>query len=241
MRLKAGQQASRTSQAILVPLHGPPVDSNIPEKYSILMDMDAQLSSRLRALRGAAGLTLEALAESSGVSRSMISLIERCESSPTANVLDRLAAALGVTMASLFDQSPDTEASPLARRADQQTWVDPETGYVRRNLSPRGYASPVDLVEVTLPAGARVAYDSAVRSVVVHQQIWVLEGLLELRIGDEVHRLEPGDCLAMRLDRPISFNNRNDAPTRYLVALTASEPRAGIDTRREAHRALRTA
>src|SRR5258708_23355424 len=138
--------------------------------YSILMDMDAQLAARLRALRGTAGLTLEPLAESSRVSWSMSSLIERGESSPTANVLDRLAAGLGVTMASLFDQNPKTEASPLARRADQLSWTDPETGYVRRNLSP-GFPSPIDLVEVVLPVGARVAYDSAARAAIVHQQV----------------------------------------------------------------------
>jgi transcriptional regulator with XRE-family HTH domain len=190
------------------------------------MDMDAQLASRLRALRSAAGLTLEALAESSGVSRSMISLIERGESSPTANVLDRLAAGLGVTLASLFDQNPKAEASPLARRADQLSWTDPETGYVRRNLSPPGFPSPIDLVEVVLPVGARVAYDSAARSAIVHQQVFVLDGALELRLGDEVHQLETGDCLAMLLDRPIAFRNRGAAPTRYLVALTAFDHRA---------------
>src|SRR5258708_40060647 len=100
------------------------------------MDMDAHLAERLRALRTAAGLTLEALAESAGVSRSMISLIERGESSPTANVLDRLAAGLGVTLASLFDRTPKAAASPLARRADQVTWTGPATGYGRRNRSP---------------------------------------------------------------------------------------------------------
>src|SRR5258708_40185766 len=150
--------------------------------YSILMDMDAQLAARLRALRGTAGLTLEALAESSSVSRSMISLIERGESSPTANVLDRLAAGLGVTMASLFDQNPKTEASPLARRADQLSWSDPQTGYVRRNLSPPGFPAPIDLVEVVLPVGARVNYDSAARAAVVHKQVSVLDGVLEFRL-----------------------------------------------------------
>jgi transcriptional regulator with XRE-family HTH domain len=190
------------------------------------MDMDAQLAARLRALRSAAGLTLEALAESSGVSRSMISLIERGESSPTANVLDRLAAGLGVTMASLFDHNPKAEASPLARRATQESWVDPETGYARRNLSPPGFPSPIDLVEVVLPVGARVAYDSAARAAIVHQQVFVLDGVLELRLGDAVHRLEAGDCLAMHLDRPITFKNLNDAPTRYLVALTAADLRS---------------
>src|SRR3977135_2708227 len=124
-------------------------------------------------------------------------------------------------MASLSDQTPRAEASPLARRADQTSWTDPETGYTRRNLSPPGFPAPIELVEVILPVGARVAYDSAARAAVVHQQVWVLDGVLELRLGDEVHRLAAGDCLAMQLDRPIAFKNLNDAPTRYLVALTA--------------------
>lgn len=196
------------------------------------MDMETQLAVRLRGLRSEAGLTLEALAAQSGVSRSMISLIERGESSPTANVLDRLAAALGVTLASLFDQNAKAEASPLARRADQSSWTDPETGYTRRNLSPPGFPSAVELVEVILPVDARVAYDSA-RTAIVHQQIWVLDGILELRIEDRVHRLAAGDCLAMQLDRPITFKNRHDAATRYLVALSAAEHRATTGIRRD--------
>jgi quercetin dioxygenase-like cupin family protein len=86
---------------------------------------------------------------------------------------------------------------------------------------PPGFPSPIDLVEVVLPVGARVAYDSAARAAIVHQQVFVLDGVLELRLGDAVHRLEAGDCLAMHLDRPIAFKNLNEAPTRYLVALTA--------------------
>jgi len=187
------------------------------------MDFDAQLSARLRSLRIQAGLTLETLAESSGVSRSMISLIERGESSPTAKVLDRLAAALGVTLAALFDQAPKAKASPLARRCSQQRWTDPETGYSRRNLSPAGYPAPIELVEVVLPAGARVAYDSGARAVALHQQIWVLDGALELRVGDDVHQLASGDCVAMQVDRPIAFKNSGGIPTRYLVALALGE------------------
>jgi transcriptional regulator with XRE-family HTH domain len=203
------------------------------------MDMDAQLSARLRGLRSAAGLTLDALAESSGVSRSMISLIERGESSPTAHVLDRLAAALGVTMASLFDAEPKAQASPLVRRAKQSSWTDPETGYGRRNLSPPGFPSTVELVEVVLPVGAVVAYDSA-RTTIVDQQVWVLDGTLEMRVGEQAYRLEAGDCLAMELGRPITFKNRSDAPTRYLVALAPGEQRT-FDLRRDRHRTLKRA
>ncbi|MGQ9365484.1 helix-turn-helix domain-containing protein [Azospirillum sp. ST 5-10] len=188
--------------------------------------IDARLAMRLKRLRTERGLTLEGLAERSGVSRSMISLVERGESSPTAAVLDRLAAGLDVTIAALFADAVSADASPLARRADQPVWRDPGTGYVRRNLSPPGFPSPLELVEVVLPPAARVAYDTPGRAVPVHQHIYVLEGALAMTVGNDRHVLAAGDCLAMRLDRPIAFHNPGDQPARYLVAL-ASEAAPG--------------
>lgn len=182
--------------------------------------IEHRVADRIRALRAERGLTLGALAERSGVSRSMISVIERAESSPTASVLDRLAAALGVTIATLFAEAERPNAAPVARAADQPLWSDPETGYVRRNLSPAGFPSAIELVEVTLPPGARVAYDSGSRLSVIDQQIWVIAGAIAITVGDTTHDLATGDCLAMRLDRPITFRNRTGAPARYLVALT---------------------
>jgi transcriptional regulator with XRE-family HTH domain len=198
----------------------------ILERYSSIMeltesDTQARLAARLRQLRIDRGLSLDALADRAGVSRSMISLVERGESSPTAAVLDRLAAGLGVTLASLFADEPRADASPLSRRADQEEWRDPETGYVRRNLSPPSFASPIELVEVRLPAGARVAYDTpGARAVGISQQIYVLNGDVELTVGDVAHRLREGDCLATRLDRPIVFRNPARRASRYIVALT---------------------
>ena len=198
-------------------------------------DVHARLAARLRALRADRALTLDGLAERTGVSRSMISLVERGESSPTAAVLDRLAAGLGVTVAALFADQPRPDASPLARRAEQGTWRDPGTGYLRRNLSPPSYPSPIELVEVLLPAGSRVAYDTpaSARTVGVSQQVWVLDGPLELTVDETTHRLGDGDCLAMRLGGPIAFHNPGDRTARYLVALAsdAGAPR-DLPTRR---------
>jgi len=151
----------------------------------------------------------------------MISLVERGESSPTAAVLHRLATGLGTTLASLFAEEERPEASPVARRAEQVVWRDPETGYVRRNLSPPGFPSPIELVEVVVPPGARVAYDAVPRSVGIEQQVWVLEGAVELAVGTDAHRLDAGDCLAMRVEGPTAFRNPTDRPARYVVALTA--------------------
>jgi transcriptional regulator with XRE-family HTH domain len=187
-----------------------------------ILDTHARLAARLRGLRTERALTLDALADRAGVSRSMISLIERGESSPTAAVLDRLAAGLGVTIASLFAVEARADASPVSRRADQAAWRDPETGYVRRNLSPPAFLSPIELVEVLLPAGTRVAYDTAgTRTVGVSQQVWVMEGRLELSLGEVTHSLDAGDCLAMRLDGPTAFRNPGADSVRYVVALAA--------------------
>ena len=198
-------------------------------------DVDARLALRLRTLRADRGLTLEGLAERAGVSRSMISLIERGESSPTASVLDRLATGLGLSLAALFADEARPDADPVARRAGQPVWCDPETGYQRRHLSPLGYPTPIELVEVAFPAGARVAYESAPRGLGISQQVWLLEGEMELTVGEAVHRLAAGDCLAMRVDRPIAFRNPGDRPARYIVALTtdrARGPAGGADPRR---------
>src|SRR5271154_6206999 len=102
-------------------------------------DLNQRIAERVRGLRASRGLTLEALAERSGVSRSMISLIERGESSPTAVLLERLAMGLTVPLASLFD-APGPTPQPVARRADQLQWRDPASGYIRRNVSPCSFA-----------------------------------------------------------------------------------------------------
>lgn len=188
-------------------------------------DLHARLAERLRHLRATRGFTLDGLAERCGVSRSMISLVERGESSPTAAVLDRLAAGLGVSLASLFAEDAREDASPVSRRRDQREWRDPESGYVRRNLSPPGYPSPIELVEVVLPPGARVAYDRLERGLA--QQIWILGGTLELSVAGDAHRLAAGDCLAMRVEGPIVFHNRTRSDVRYLVALAPESATRG--------------
>jgi transcriptional regulator with XRE-family HTH domain len=184
------------------------------------MDINHLIAHRLRELRDAQGLSLALLAERSGVSKSNISLIERGESSATATVLDKLSAALGVTVAALFEKPVEDAPSPVARLKDQPVWTDPGSGYVRRNLSP-GVYSPIQLVEVNFPAGQRVAYETSARDVDVHQQVWIIEGRMEVTVGDALWTLDAGDCLAMRLDQPIAYHNPTAKPARYLVALVS--------------------
>jgi transcriptional regulator with XRE-family HTH domain len=197
-------------------------------------DLNHRIAERVRELRAAHGLSLDALATRSGVSRSMISLIERRETSPTAVVLEKLATGLGVLLASLFDESlvaapasggPVSVVSPIARREDQPQWQDPASGYRRRNVSPAGVPQPMQIVDVHFPAGGRVAFETGAREIRVHQQVWVLEGAIDVTLGTERHRLREGDCLAMQLDRATMFHNPTRKPARYAVVI-ASEPSA---------------
>ena len=183
-------------------------------------DVNARIARRLRELRERAGLSLDALARRSGVSRSNISLIERGESSPTATVLDKLATALDVAVASMFEdtQSAPQQQSPIVRIADQPVWTDPGSGYVRRNISPP-LPSPLQMVDVIFPAGARVAYETGPRTPEIHQQVWMIEGRMDVTVGQTSWQLDAGDCLALRLDSPIVYANRTRQRARYLVAL----------------------
>jgi transcriptional regulator with XRE-family HTH domain len=189
-------------------------------------DLNQRIAEQVRGLRARQGLSLDALAGRSGVSRSMISLIERGESSPTAVVLERLATGLGVTLASLFDAPAAAQepGGPVARREDQPQWQDPASGYLRRNVSPPGVPQPMQIVEVHFPPRARVAFENIGHDSRVYQQVWVLEGTMDITLGTERHRLREGDCLAMQLDRPTMFHNPTRKPARYAVVIESEPP-----------------
>jgi len=180
--------------------------------------LNERIAARVRQLRGEHAMSLDALAERSGVSRSMISLIERGETSPTAVVLEKLAGGLDTSLAALFEP-PATPANPVSRKADQALWRDPASGYVRRNVSPSGEITPIQIVEVVFPPGGHVAYEQGTRQPVLHHQVWVLEGAIEVTVGDERYALVAGDCLAFALDRPTAYRNRTRKAARYAVVI----------------------
>jgi len=181
-------------------------------------ELEAAIGARIRKLRLEKGLTLDDLATSSGVSRAMISRIERAEASPTAAILVRLCAALGLSLSTFF-AGQDEDASPLARRHEQQVWRDPETGYLRRAVSAPGTGSAVDIVEVEFPPGARVSFPPHAASHDMTQHVWLFDGELEMTAGETVYRLRPGDCLFMPVGEGHSFHNPGNAPARYCVVL----------------------
>jgi len=162
----------------------------------------------------------------------MISKIERGESSPTAVVLGKLSAALELSVSELLAPGPgpdQAEAGPgpdggqaprggtVRRAAGMPEWRDPDTGYVRRQVSTPRF--PAAVTEVTLPPGARVPYPAGAYAFIA-QLVWVLEGRLTLTDGPAVHALAAGD--AFELGEPRAREFRNDGPggCRYVVVVT---------------------
>jgi transcriptional regulator with XRE-family HTH domain len=189
---------------------------------SKLPDLTVQVAAAISELREVKGFSLDGLERKSGVSRSMISLIERAQTSPTAVVLDKLARALGVTLASLFGRATlgnSTPPSPVSRRRERAYWRDPDSGYVRANVSPTGRPQPMQIVEVEFPARARVTFENGARGVRIYQQIWVLAGAINISLGEDHHALREGDCLAMELDRPTILHNPTRKVTRYALVI----------------------
>lgn len=179
-------------------------------------NIDMLIASRLLALRQAQSLSLADLAERSGVSKAMISKVERAQSSPTAVLLGRLAAGLGVPLAQLLTEEKD-EPQRLRTRDRQEVWRDPKVGYLRRQVAERrAGGSGADLVEIELPRAAQVEYPRW-SGKPYRQCLWMLEGSLQVDYGDERFELAPGDCLNFDVDRPLVFKALGRSACRYLL------------------------
>jgi transcriptional regulator with XRE-family HTH domain len=181
--------------------------------------MERRIAEGLRKRREALSLSTADLAERSGVSRAMVSKIERLEASPTAALLGRLCNGLGITLSSLISSAENTAGPPIARANEQPVWRDPDTGLLRTMVSPRNTGSKMELVHVELPSGAEVQYD-AMQEPHYDQHVYVLQGKLTMSYGEELFELTAGDCIRSRFDVPHGFANRSKATCKYLVAIT---------------------
>ena len=178
---------------------------------------DAALAARLTRLRQARSWSLEELAEQSGISRASLSRIERGQTSPTAHVLGQLAAAYQMPMAALFSGLEDP-GEDLVSHAVQQEWADPQTGFIRRNVSPARTGYKGSVIEGTLPAGSEVTYsDTPILGLEHH--LLLRSGRLEVVLGEASHVLEAGDCLRFKLTSGNSYRAPGPEDAHYLLCV----------------------
>jgi len=112
-----------------------------------------RLGERVRDLRRGRGLTLNRLAELSGVSRAMISKLERGEKNPTLVVAAKLAEGLGVTLSRLAGMEERREVAVVPRER-RMIMRDPETGFERQLLSPNFAGLGVEFIRNKIPKGS---------------------------------------------------------------------------------------
>lgn len=165
-----------------------------------------ELGGRVRRLRKAKAMTLDALAARSGVSRAMLSKVERGEKSPTLSVASRIAQGLDSSLSDLMGAEIQPAAASIRRAGQRLSFRDQETGFERHILSPAHEGSGVELLLHVIPpgqsSGLLPAYEGH-----VEKHLIVQEGRLTVRIGTQRHDLDAGDAFYFPVSEPYRFVN----------------------------------
>jgi transcriptional regulator with XRE-family HTH domain len=142
-----------------------------------------ELGEAIKARRAERGLTLEGLATRCGVSRAMLSEIERGAKTPTIRVVSQIAAGLETTVGRLIGEESEEEGRGLVvRAAERRTLVDAQSGAVRQELSPGYLRYGVEVLWCSIPPGGVGGALPALRPGAV-EHVTVMRGALQCRIG----------------------------------------------------------
>ncbi len=178
-----------------------------------------RVGERVRELRRGRGLTLEELAERSGVSRAMISKVERGEKNPTLVVAAKLAEGLGVTLSQLAGMEERREVVVVPRER-RRVMRDPQTGFERQLLSPSFGGRGVEFIRNVIPEGATSGEFPPHRRG-VEEYLAVEKGSLRAVIGGEEHSLGEGDALYFEADVSHRFDNAGDGECSYYLVIVS--------------------
>ena len=176
---------------------------------------------RIRSLRKLKGLTLVQLAQRTGLSHGYLSQIERGISQPSIGSLVEIAQALGVTMQWLFsDPQEGAEGSerPLDDRLvkrKQRIEIQYQDGIVDQLLTPRSNNNLEVIYLSYFPSTESEPYSHK-----GHEAVLVLQGSLEVMVGDDQYVLEEGDCLSFTSSEPHAHRNLSEGETTALWFVT---------------------
>ncbi len=176
------------------------------------------LGQRIKALRARSGLTLEQLSRQCGVSRAMLSTIERGEKSPTLPIIMRIAGGFGISLSGLLGAEPDASSVVIIRAAQRLAFRDAETGFERWVLSPAHLDNGLEFVLHRLPAGRSTGVLPACAAP-TEKYLTVCSGRLTVYADEEPHELKSGDSMYFEVKTPYRFVNddRRTACSYYMV------------------------
>lgn len=184
-------------------------------------DLAPVVGGNLRRLRTRRGLSLERLAQISGVSRAMLGQIELGQSAPTINVLWKIARALEVTFSALISARTQSGALVL-RSADSKLLTSKDRSFSSRALFPFDEPRRVEFYELRLSAGS--VEDADAHPPGTSENLVVTAGTIEIDVAGDTHKLETGDSILFEADTPHAYRNvgRGEA-VMYLVMTYAEE------------------
>lgn len=167
--------------------------------------MSHRFGSRVKDLRAQQGWSLEALASASGVSRSMLSQIEREQANPTLAVTMRIARAFGMNLAELVEDAGAASSITVIRATDRTFHYRSDKDCRIRTLSPLNLEKDVEFYEVELKPGG--ALRSAPHFEGTREFLTVEKGRIRIESGDDIETLERGDSVSYRADIPHAIVN----------------------------------
>lgn len=187
-------------------------------------DLNADLGSTIRSRRTGLGLSLEALAGRSGVSRAMLSAVERGAKNPTIKVICQIAEALGCTVSALLGEPEHDllEMIEVVREGEHPLLIDPRTGAERRLLAPAFVQHGIEILRYTIPAGSSTGTFPPHRRG-VYEHVTVVTGSVVCYLGEKNIDLAVGDSASFPGDVAHSFRNREDEPAQYFLVIDSTQ------------------
>jgi XRE family transcriptional regulator, regulator of sulfur utilization len=180
-------------------------------------ELARHVAESLRHHRKTQQLSLDDLAQRSGVSRAALSQIEGARTNPTLAVLWKIAVGLGMPFQQLLGNGAGTGAKVL--RANDSAPLRSAHGQMEsRLLSPGGAPPGVEVYELRLvPKGS---YQSEPHSIGTTETLVVLTGALRMTVGEEVFELATGDSIFFNADVPHVYESRSSHPTRCIDVIS---------------------
>jgi transcriptional regulator with XRE-family HTH domain len=181
-------------------------------------DIVSEMGARVREFRAKSNLSLSELADQSGVSRAMLSKVERGEKSPTLAIIWRISIGLGISISELMGAAPDASEVALIPFSQRMVFIDPESGFERHVLSPQHIDRPVEFVLHKIPPGKSSGVLSNYK-VPTEKYLVVVAGTLTVQIGENRHTIKRGDSFYFEIKEAYKLVNEGATACEYYMVI----------------------
>lgn len=178
-------------------------------------------AKNLKKIRNEKKLSLQELADLSGVSKSMLSKIEREEKNPTLQVASQIAEALSMTLSALLGEH-DQKDVIIIRKEEKLVYRDELTGFERSLLSPSFPSKGIEFILNTIPIG-KVSPIFPPHQKGVKEYIFLSKGKLQIILGEQIYELETGESIYFEADTKHQFKNIGDSECQYYLIIDSHE------------------